>query len=130
MRLSNMAVASARAAAPVPGEQDGPGRAAAQPMERRAAVAVAPADEIKQGVLQEEAAREDRQAGRLGQDEDVVVLEQGREIRRSVGLLPGKAMIEERVAAAQEIVGAAGRPFRRTSPASILSRHSASVEWG
>ena len=59
---------------------------------------------MEQGVLQEEAAGKDGQPGRLGQDENIVVFEKRPEIRRRGGLVPRKAMVEERVAADQRLV--------------------------
>ncbi len=94
---------------PVPREQDGPGSAAAEAMERRTARPVAPADEMEQGLLEEEAAGKDRQAGGLVENEDVVVLVEDREIRGRGRFLPGQAMVEERVAPGKEVIGRCGR---------------------
>ncbi len=97
----------------VAGEEDGPGRAAAEAVERRARVAVTLADQMEQGIFQEEAAGEDRQPGGFREDQDVVVLEQGREIRGSIGLLPGQAMVEEGVAAGQQVVRRGRKPVEQ-----------------
>src|SRR4030042_2432212 len=85
-------------------EQDGSGRAAAEAVERRTRAAVTLADQVEQGIFQEETSGENRQAGGFRRDQDVCVLEQGREIRGSIGFLPGKAMVEEGVAPGQQVV--------------------------
>ncbi len=86
-------------------EEDGSGRAAAEPVERRADGAVALADQVEQSVLQEEAAGKDGQARGLRQDEDVLVLVERHEFPRRVGLVPRQAVIEEGVAPDEEVVG-------------------------
>ncbi|MCK7541234.1 MAG: hypothetical protein MZV63_65285 [Marinilabiliales bacterium] len=110
-------------------EKDGSGRAAAEPVERRADGAVALADQVEQSVLQEEAAGQDGQAGGLRQDEDVIVLVERHEFPWRVGLIPGQAVIDEaRRPGSRRSSGEASSPFRGTWPASIFRRHSASVE--
>src|SRR4030065_1865223 len=73
-------------------------------MRRRAPGAIALPRQMKQGVFQKKAAGKDGRAGGLRQDQDILVLEQSPEIPWSVGLLPGKAMVDQQVAASQPVV--------------------------
>lgn len=85
----------------IPGEQDGPGRSATQAVEGRGTRSEADSGQMKKGILQESAARKDGQARRLVQNDDVFILVEDREFPRGFGLVPGLAIVNERVALSQ-----------------------------
>jgi hypothetical protein len=74
-------------------------------VERRARRAEAAADLAEKGRLEEEAAGQNGQSRRLVQDEDIGVFEKNAEVRRRVGLVPRRAMIDEEIAGGETVIG-------------------------
>ena len=85
-------------------------------MKGRTPGAIALPDQVKQCVFQEHAAGKDGQPGRFRQHQDVVIFEQGPEIGWSLGLFPGKSMVDQAVAPGQSFARRYRPPIEQNLP--------------